>query len=342
MTTSKFLDKSQFTFELPENLIAQTPSEKRGSSRLMVVHRGNGIEHKQFEDIVNYINSGDLLIINDTKVTPCRLIGTDDNNNEIDILIVEKIGEDRYSILSKGGKTCKLRFNDELSATIINGKEAQFYYKGDFREILWRIGFMPLPPYIKRKPNQSDKERYQTVYAHSEGSIAAPTAGMHFTDSILKTLTSKGVIIKTITLHVGIGTFRPIKVDNIDNHKMLEEYFEIKTDVINEIFDTKRRKGRVFLTGTTTTRAIEAYFSNSFNIIKKTDDLLIAKTDIFIKPGHKFFGADCLLTNFHLPCSTPLLLISAFIGVEKMLDSYKEAIDKGYRFFSYGDAMIIV
>jgi S-adenosylmethionine:tRNA ribosyltransferase-isomerase len=334
---------SRFSFDLPERLIAQTPVEKRGGSRLMVVHRGIGIEHRQFEQIANYINSGDLLILNDTKVTPRRLFGVDESGKEIDILIVDKIEGNRYSILSKGKNTCSVTFNSNLlSAKIFDGKEAEFFYKGDFNEILWKIGNMPLPPYIKRKPDISDIERYQTVYAKNEGSIAAPTAGIHFTDSIINTLISKGVIIKTITLHVGIGTFRPIKVDDIDNHKMMDEYFEIKNNVIDEISDTKKRGNKVILAGTTTTRALEAYISGQYKIIEKTNEMITAKTDIFIKPGHKFNVPNCLLTNFHLPCSTPMLLVSAFAGLETIIDSYKEAIDNGYRFFSYGDAMILM
>ncbi|MBF0540600.1 MAG: tRNA preQ1(34) S-adenosylmethionine ribosyltransferase-isomerase QueA [Nitrospirae bacterium] len=333
---------SRFSFELPESLIAQTPTEKRGASRLMVVHRGSNIEHRQFDDIVHYINSGDLLILNDTKVTPCRLIGVNDLGKEIDILLVEDLGDNRYSILTKGKNTYNVTFNDNLCAKIIKGKEAEFFCKGDFRETLWQIGNMPLPPYIKRRPDNSDKERYQTVYAKNEGSIAAPTAGIHFTDSIIKSLISKGVIIKSITLHVGIGTFRPIKVDDINDHKMLDEYFEINTDVIAEISETKKRKNKVILVGTTSTRTLEAYFSGQFKIIKETDEMISAKTDIFIKPGHKFIVPDCLLTNFHLPCSTPLLLVSAFAGIDTILKSYKEAIDVGYRFFSYGDAMILM
>lgn len=342
----------EFSFELPKELIAQSPIKKRDSSRLMVLKRGISIEHKQFEDIVNYIDSGDLLILNDTKVTPCRLFGIDESGREIDILLVENIGpinNNRFSILSKGKYTGHITFStgletldSKLSAEIIDGKEALFKTKGNLRDILWEIGYMPLPPYIKRKPNELDKERYQTVYAKNEGSIAAPTAGIHFTPSIINALTAKGVIIKTITLHVGVGTFRLIKVNDINKHKMLDEYFEIKSDVISEIKDAKKRNNRIILTGTTVTRAIEAYFSGHYTVINETDGLLTAKTDIFIKPGHIFNVPDCLLTNFHLPASTPLILVSAFAGIETILDSYKKAINARYRFFSYGDAMIII
>ncbi len=347
---------SDFVFNIPNNLIAQRPYYERGKSRLLVINNCSKLEfnstrseagfytmeHRIFEDIVNIIEPGDMIIMNDTKVDPVRLKGEDTNGRQVNFILTKKTGENRYQILSKGRCTDRIRISTELEAEMINGKEAIFHYEGDFNSLLKETGKMPLPPYIKREPDQNDSKWYQTVYAEREGSIAAPTAGLHFTHSILNSLINKGVIIKKITLHVGTGTFKPIKANEVERHKMEEEHFCIDSEVIKRIKEVKESGKRVFLIGTTTTRAIEAYMSGRYTMLNGSNGYINATTDLLIYPKYSFKVADAILTNFHLPATTPLLLVSAFAGREIILKAYKEAIRREYRFLSYGDAMLIL
>ncbi len=308
----------------------------------MVLHRERGAEHRDFINLTDYILPGDMILLNDTKVIPARLSGTRENGASLDILLSEKIDERRYKILSKGKYSGKALFAEGVKAEIISGTEARFNCKGDFNAILQRIGAMPVPPYIKRPPEEADRKWYQTIFAAKEGSIAAPTAGLHFTSEIIREIESKDVLIKTITLHVGTGTFRPVRAKEIEHHKMDEEFFEIETDVLKRIREVKHKGGRLFVTGTTSARAIEACFSNRFKPLTGSNGKVRGTTDIFIYPGYVFKAADALITNFHLPASTPVMLTSAFAGRERLLKAYKEAVKEEYRFFSYGDAMLIL
>jgi S-adenosylmethionine:tRNA ribosyltransferase-isomerase len=282
-----------------------------------------------------------MLIINNTKVFPARLAGFKKNGGRIEFLLVKKLEDTVWEVLSKGKYTGFLKISDNLQAELYEGKTAQFRCSGDIMDIIWRYGNMPLPPYIKRLPDESDKKTYQTVFAKKEGSIAAPTAGLHFTDILLHKISSKGVKIRELTLHVGIGTFRPVRTERVEEHSMDTEYFEIDKRLISEIQETKASGKRIVSVGTTTTRALEGYKSGKCYVISQNGKLK-GKTSIFIHPGYTFKLIDSLITNFHLPRSTPLLLTSAFSGRENLLNAYKEAIARGYRFLSYGDAMLIV
>ncbi len=332
---------SDFDFYLPEDLIALRPLKKRDSSRLLVLHKDGSIEHKQFTDITSYLDNGDMLLINNTKVFPARLIGYKKNGSFLEILLVKEISQNVWEILSKGKFTGRLTFCDNFYAEIHNGKIAYFSCPGKLKDYIWKYGKMPLPPYIKRAPDELDKETYQSIFAKKEGSIAAPTASLHFSDRIIDEITNKGVIIRQLTLHVGVGTFKPIRTYNVEEHCMENEYFEIEKNIIDEIENIKFSGHRLIAVGTTTTRAIEGYVGERCSVtsINRT---VFGMTDLFIYPGYTFKTVDSLITNFHLPRSTPLMLASALCGREKLLNAYKEAIKRKYRFLSYGDAMLIL
>ena len=334
-----------FDYNLPEELIAQHPADKRDFSRLMVVDRKTGKrEDKHFYDIIDYLNEGDLLVMNDTRVIPARLFGHREGKEEkIEVFLLENIEDDKWEVLVKPGKKMKIGtkciFSDELSLEVIDIKEdgnriVEFFYNGIFQEILDRLGNMPLPPYIKEK--LKDKERYQTVYSKNPGSVAAPTTGLHFTKELLKKIEEKGVKLAYITLNVGLGTFRPVKVDDVKNHKMHSEFYQISKETADLINETKKNNKRIISTGTTTTRTLESVYKKNGKI--KEDS---GWTDIFIYPGFEFNVIDCQITNFHLPKSTLIMLVSALASKEIILDAYKDAVDKKYRFFSFGDAMFL-
>ena len=334
-----------FDYNLPEELIAQHPADKRDFSRLMVVDRKTGKrEDKHFYDIIDYLNEGDLVVMNDTRVIPARLFGhREGKEEEIEVFLLENIEDDKWEVLVRPGKKMKIGtkciFSDELSLEVIDIKEdgnriVEFSYEGIFQEILDRLGNMPLPPYIKEK--LKDKERYQTVYSKNPGSVAAPTAGLHFTKELLKKIEEKGVKLAYITLNVGLGTFRPVKVDDVKNHKMHSEFYQISKETADLINETKKNNKRIISTGTTTTRTLESVYKKNGQI--KEDS---GWTDIFIYPGFEFNVIDCQITNFHLPKSTLIMLVSALASKEIILDAYKDAVDKKYRFFSFGDAMFL-
>lgn len=348
---------ADFDFFLPKNLIAKRPLKERDRSRLLVLFRDGMIEHKSFSDLPSYLEKGDMLLINNTKVFPARLTGFKQNGEIIEILLVRKKGDDIWEVLSRGSFTGTLRISEELWLDLYNGDTARLKYYGDFTDIIWEHGKMPLPPYIKRLPDESDKKSYQTVFAMEEGSIAAPTAGLHFTGRLLKEIVSKGVIIKELTLHIGTGTFKPIRTKNVNDHSMEAEYFEIDKGLIPEIREIKASGRRVISVGTTTTRAIEGYLSGRYTNNStppyppfqkggkgglQSSKFTSGATNIFIYPGYEFRIVDSLVTNFHLPRSTPLMLASAICGWEKLMKAYKEAIARKYRFLSYGDAMLIL
>ena len=337
---------SEFDFELPEELIAQHPVEKRDTSRLMVVNRENGnIEHRHFYDILDYLKPGDVLVRNNTKVIPARLFGIkEETNGHVEVLLLKELKKDTWECLCGNARIIKMNtvitFGEGLlKAKCIEIKDEgirvfEMMYDGIFYEILDQLGTMPLPPYIKEK--LEDKNRYQTVYAKYEGSAAAPTAGLHFTKELLEQIKEKGVKIAHVTLHVGLGTFRPVKVDDVLEHHMHSEFYRIEEEDAELINETKKNGGRVISVGTTSTRTLES--------VAEEDGTLHAKsgwTDIFIYPGYKFKVIDGLITNFHLPESTLLMLVSALAGREHILNAYNIAVKERYRFFSFGDAMFI-
>lgn len=335
-----------FYYELPEELIAQDPLEDRSSSRLMVLDReSKKIEHKVFKDITGLLRPGDCLVLNNTKVIPARLFGTKEGmTSEVEVLLLKRTEKDIWECLVRPGKKCRpgalLSFGDGLLKGEIldigddGNRHIKFTYEGIFEEILDKLGQMPLPPYIKHK--LKDKNRYQTVYAKYDGSAAAPTAGLHFTPELLKEIEEKGVNLAYVTLHVGLGTFRPVKVENILDHHMHSEFYQITREAADTINETKRRGGRVICVGTTSCRTIESAADESGRLSESS-----GWTDIFIYPGYKFKVLDALITNFHLPESTLLMLVSALAGREFILDAYKCAVEEKYRFFSFGDAMFI-
>lgn len=335
-----------FDFYLPEELIAQHPMEKRDESRLMVVDRKSGhIEHKIFKDILGYFNEGDCLVLNNTRVLPARLIGEKENTGgKIEFLLLKRIEGDKWETLVKPGKKAKIgaRFvfgSGELKAEVKGMGEdgsriIEFEYEGIFEEVLDKLGQMPLPPYITEKLD--DKERYQTVYSKEKGSAAAPTAGLHFTKELLKEIENKGVKIAFVTLHVGLGTFRPVKVEDIEEHHMHSEYYTMSKETADIINKTKENGGKVIAVGTTSCRTLET-IGDENGKVKETSGW----TDIFMYPGYKFKIVDRLITNFHLPQSTLLMLVSAFSRRENIMNAYKEAVDEKYRFFSFGDAMFL-
>lgn len=335
-----------FYYDLPEELIAQVPLETRSNSRLMCLDKETGeVLHKHFYDIVDMLDEGDLLVLNDTKVLPARLFGTKkDTGGAIEFLLLRRITDDEWEVILKPGKRAKpgarFVFSDELEAEILSVEEGgtrivKFFYEGIFEEVLDRLGEMPLPPYITHK--LEDKNRYQTVYAKNTGSAAAPTAGLHFTDEILEKIKDKGVEIKFVTLHVGLGTFRPVKVENVDEHKMHSEYYVLPEETAEAVNRTKEKGGRVISVGTTATRVLETAGLDGLPL-----KACGGWTDIFIYPGKKLNVIDALITNFHLPESTLIMLVSAFAGRENTLAAYEEAVRERYRFFSFGDAMFIV
>lgn len=331
-----------FNYELDESFIAQSPLINRDESKLLVLNKDDGsIEHKTFKNIIDYLNKDDILVLNDTKVLPARLIGEKENTKAIiEILLLKNIENDIWECLVKPAKRIKVgtivNFSKLLKAKCIEIQDEgirifELIYEGIFYEILDKLGTMPLPPYIHKK--LEDKDRYQTIYAKNIGSSAAPTAGLHFTDDLIKKIKAKGIIICFITLHVGIGTFRPVSVDNIENHKMHSEFYSLDKDTANIL---NNKKGRIISVGTTTTRTLETIFKNNNKFIECS-----GWTDIFIYPGYKFKAIDALITNFHLPKSTLLMLVSAFSSKDFILEAYEEAKRNKYRFFSFGDAMFI-
>ena len=341
------MDVKDFYFDLPQELIAQDPLEDRSSSRLLVLDKNTGaIEHRVFKDIVNYLRPGDCLVVNDTKVIPARLFGVKkDTGAKIELLLLKRRENDIWETLVKPGKKAKpgtvIDFGDGLLTgtvleTVDDGNRLiQFSYEGIFEEILDQLGQMPLPPYITHQ--LKDKNRYQTVYAVHEGSAAAPTAGLHFTKELLKQIEDMGVKIAHVTLHVGLGTFRPVKVENVLDHHMHSEFYVVEESEAKKVNDTKAAGGRVICVGTTSCRTVESASTE--------DGILQAKTgwtDIFIYPGYRFKILDALITNFHLPESTLLMLVSALAGKENIMKAYEEAVRERYRFFSFGDAMLIV
>ena len=337
---------SDYDYFLPEELIGQKPREPRDSAKLMLINRKTGeIEHKHFYNIIDYLQKGDVLVRNATKVIPARIYGHKESGGVLEVLLIKRISIDTWECLLKPAKKLKLGQklyigeNKELIAELLEIKEdgnriLKFYYEGSFEEVLDKLGSMPLPPYITRK--LENKDRYQTVYAKEGESVAAPTAGLHFTDELLKELKEKGVKIARVTLHVGLGTFRPVKVDNVLEHKMHDEYYEISEESVEIINTAKEQGNRIFAVGTTSVRTLETVY-------KKYGKLVACKgnTDIFIYPGFEFKVVDCLITNFHLPKSTLIMLVSAFASKEIIMNAYNEATKNKYRFFSFGDAMLI-
>lgn len=332
---------AEYDFHLPEGLIAERPCDRRDESRLLVLHRNGKTEHRKFADLPGFLRAGDMLILNKTKVFPARIEGSKRGGGRIEILLIREISPGTWDILAKGKYSGPLIVAGEIIAQILEGKRARFSDPGGLSRLVWRHGMMPLPPYIRRRPDELDKERYQTVYAETEGSIAAPTAGLHFTRELLEEIASRSVLIRYVTLHVGTGTFRPVRAENIEDHAMDREYFEIDQRVIADITEVKARGNRVVAVGTTTTRAIEGYLSGSSEI-SCANGVIKGATDIFIREGYRPHAIDSLITNFHLPRSTPLMLTSVFAGRERLLGSYESAISMGYRFFSYGDAMLVL
>lgn len=340
------MKKSDFYFDLPEELIAQEPLSDRSSSRLMCLNKLNGeIEHKHFYDIVDLLNPGDCLILNDTKVIPARLYGyKEGTGGAIEFLLLHKHSLDVWEVILKPGRRAKpgsvFIFGDgKLKAEILDivndgNRLVRFIYDGVFENILDELGEMPLPHYITKK--LEDKDRYQTVYAKNSGSAAAPTAGLHFTDELLKKISDKGIKIGYVTLHVGLGTFRPVKADDILDHKMHSEFYVLPQETADLVNETKKCGGRVVSVGTTATRTLETAGLSGFPLTSQT-----GWTDIFIYPGKKFNVIDALITNFHLPESTLIMLVSALAGRENVLNAYNTAVKEKYRFFSFGDAMFI-
>ena len=338
---------SDFYYDLPKELIAQDPLEDRSSSRLLVLHRKSGrVEHRVFTDIVEYLKPGDCLVRNNTKVIPARLYGTRvDTGATIELLLLKRMENDVWDTLVKPGKKARqgvvISFGDGiLTGEIIDVKEdgnrlIQFRYEGIFEEILDQLGQMPLPPYITH--TLKDKNRYQTVYAKYEGSAAAPTAGLHFTEELFQKLEEKGVLVANVTLHVGLGTFRPVKVDDVSKHHMHTEFYQVTKEEADRINKAKQAGGRIVCVGTTSCRTIESAADEN-GVLKPGQ----GDTDIFIYPGYSFKMMDVLITNFHLPESTLLMLVSALAGKEQVMRVYEEAVRERYRFFSFGDAMIIL
>ncbi len=339
---------SEFDYHLPKELIAKFPVEPRDSARLLVLNRKTGdVEHRIFRDIVDYLNPGDLLVINDTKVIPARLFGRLETGGKVEVLLVRQVEPDVWEVMAKPARKLKegkrVIFDGELSAEVLGyageGKRLlRFNLKGGktFMEKLSEIGHIPLPPYIEREERPEDREKYQTVFASKEGAVAAPTAGLHFTEELLQKLKDKGIIIKPVTLHVGPGTFKPVKVENVEDHKMDYETYSVPEETAEAIREARERGSRVVAVGTTVVRTLESAGKEDGTVEPGE-----GRTNLFIYPGYRFKVVDALITNFHLPRSTLLMLVSAFAGKERVLNAYREAVEKGYRFYSYGDAMFI-
>ena len=339
------MDINYFNYDLPENLIAQTPIENRSESKLLVMDRKTGeLEDKTFKDILSYFNKGDVLVLNDTKVLPARIFGKkEETGAHIELLLLKEIESDTWECLSRPFKRLKvgtkITFSNDLSATVLEKKEeglvnVKFSYNGIFIEQIEKIGLMPLPPYIHK--SLKDQSRYQTVYAKYLGSAAAPTAGLHFTNELLKSLKEKGVEIEYVTLHVGLGTFRPVSENDITKHHMHSERYIMTKEVADRLNKAKEENRKIYAVGTTSTRTLESIM-NKYHKFTECNET----TDIYIYPGYKFLAIDGLITNFHLPKSTLLMLVSAFSTRENILNAYKHAIENNYRFFSFGDAMFI-
>ena len=339
------MKKSDFYFDLPEELIAQTPLERRDASRLLVLNKKTGeLEHRHFYDLPEYLHEGDCLVMNDSRVLPARLLGCRSSGGSVELVLLRDLGEGKWECLSRPGRKTKpgteLSFGEgELTATVSAVTEGgnrivQFHYEGIFLEVLERLGKMPLPPYIKAELN--DAERYQTVYSREVGSAAAPTAGLHFTQELLQKLADKGVRLCYVTLHVGLGTFRPVKEEEIEDHPMHAEFCMIPEETARIVNETKKNGGRVIAVGTTSCRTLESFASADGALSPSS-----GWTDIFIYPGYRFKCIDALITNFHLPESTLIMLVSALAGRETILHAYETAVKERYRFFSFGDAMLI-
>ena len=335
-----------FWYDLPEELIAQTPLEKRDTSRLLVMDRVNGeVKHQHFYDIINYLNPGDCLVMNDSRVLPARLLGHRPTGGAVELLLLRDLGDKKWECLAKPGRKLqtgqKVTFGDgELTATVVSVQDdgnriVEFHYEGIFLEVLERLGKMPLPPYIKAE--LQDQERYQTVYSKSVGSAAAPTAGLHFTNDLLEKIRAKGVKTAFVTLHVGLGTFRPVKAEEIAEHHMHSELCMISAETAEILNETKKNGGRVICVGTTSCRTLESLVNEDGTFEEKSK-----WTEIFIYPGYTFKAMDGLITNFHLPESTLVMLVSAFAGKDHVLAAYEDAVREKYRFFSFGDAMTIL
>ena len=338
---------NDFDYNLPKELIAQTPLKERSSSRLLILNKNNGnIKHDHFYNIINYLKKGDVLVLNDTKVIPARLIGEkDDTKAVIEILLLKELGEDNWECLARPGKRLKIGTVVSFGSGVLKAKitekldegivHVKLLYDGILMEILDKLGTMPLPPYIHEK--LKDQSRYQTVYAKYDGSAAAPTAGLHFTKDLLTDIKNKGIIITYVTLHVGLGTFRPVEVDNILEHKMHSEFYIMNKETADTLNKAKEDKRRIIAVGTTSTRTLETVAASNNGLFKACS----GDTNIFIYPGYKFKAIDALITNFHLPKSTLIMLVSALAGRENILNAYNEAIKEKYRFFSFGDSMFI-
>ncbi len=335
---------SDFDYDLPEERIAQFPCEPRDHSRLLKVNIDTGeLTHAHFYDLLDDVEAGDLLVFNNTRVIPARLIGAKPTGGKVEVFLLTRLDGDRWEVLVKPGKKARIGqeilFGDELSCVVedntdFGGRIVRFRYQGIFEEVLDRLGETPLPPYIKEK--LADKERYQTVYAKENGSAAAPTAGLHFTKEMLAKLEAKGVRLAFVTLHVGLGTFRPVNVENVLEHVMHKEYYSVSAEAAEAIRETKEAGGRVIAVGTTAVRTLESAAEEDGTITPKT-----GWTEIFIYPGYRFKVVDALVTNFHLPKSTLLMLVSALADREMMLEAYRIAVEEKYRFFSFGDAMFL-
>ena len=336
---------SDFMYDLPEERIAQTPAEPRDHSRLMVVHRdSHELEHRHFYDVIDYLNPGDVLVINETRVIPARLIGERPTGGACEVLLLRQLAPKRWETLVKPGK--KLKPGAEvifgggrlkgrvLETTDVGGRIVEFECEGTFEAALDELGEMPLPPYIHEK--LQDRERYQTVYAKQEGSAAAPTAGLHFTPELMARIRAKGIGIVPVLLHVGLGTFRPVKVENVEDHEMHSEYFEVTEEAAARINAARQRGGRIIAVGTTSVRTLESAAENGVLLPKR------GETKIFIRPGYRYQMVDALITNFHLPGSTLMMLVSALYDREHIIAAYEEAVRREYRFFSFGDAMLIL
>ena len=340
------MNKKDFYFDLPERLIAQTPLENRIASRLMVLNKDTGeTKDEKFSNLIEYLNEGDTLILNNSRVLPARIFGIKDTGAKVEFLLLEEVEKDTWNVLVKPGKRArigaKFTFGDNLLRGEVIGYADQGIrivkfstYEGYFVEVLEKIGTMPLPPYIHEE--LKNQERYQTVYSKTNGSSAAPTAGLHFTNEYIEKLKEKGINIGYVTLHVGLGTFRPVEVDNVLDHQMHSEYYELDEDTANVINETKKRGNKVFAVGTTSTRTLESVYKKNGKIVADSGE-----TEIFIYPGKKLNVIDGLITNFHLPESTLIMLVSALSTREFVLNAYNEAIKLEYRFFSFGDAMLI-
>ncbi len=339
------LKKSDFYYDLPEELIAQTPAEPRDSSRLLVYHRDTRqLEHKIFRDVIDYLKAGDVLVVNRTRVLPARVYAHTEHGGAVEVLLLKRLDLTRWEVLVRPGRKCRpgahLIVNEELSLRVLSVTDSgerivEFMYDGTFEDILSRVGTMPLPPYIHEK--LADPERYQTVYSKENGSAAAPTAGLHFTPELLERIRAKGVEIAEVLLHVGLGTFRPVKEENVLDHKMHSEYFEISAEAAEIVNRAKKEGRRVICVGTTSVRTVETV-ADEHGFLRPCK----GNTEIFIYPPYKFKCVDALITNLHLPESTLLMLVSALCSREEIMRVYKTAVEERYRFFSFGDAMLIL